>query len=222
MKHDTAIIEAAKATSSIKLKDISAAAAPAPKVGRPRKEGVTRYANGQIKRSAREEDVRAVVVEQRARHRGVSLAAATDPRLASPLGRLNMNGHLGPDQYTALAMYIGAVMKLRAVEGFRPLTPHAARVWDGEVGRGFGATPNLKESDDRVEWIGRLRCSVDEARAAVTREGGSDARGWLQAVEAFCDDTFEEDAYIRRPRVMCCIKLLAAALIRHYRLGGRR
>ena len=67
-----------------------------------------------------------------------------------------------------------------------------------------------------------MRRNVDEARAAVLRDGGSEALGWLKAVEAFCDDTFDEDAYTRRPRAMACIKLVATILARHYRLGGRR
>jgi len=75
--------------------------------GRPRIEGKLREPNGRLSR-AKDPAVR-VALEARARHTGLSIAQAADPRAENYLGRLAMLGReegLGHDQYAAAIKFL--------------------------------------------------------------------------------------------------------------------
>jgi hypothetical protein len=227
MKHDPKILEAAKATTDELLSRIGVSAPGAKKArgaGRPKREGVERYANGQIKRSERERDIREVAVRNRMKHRGVTLAQATDQRAGTPLGRLQLGGLITEAQALAGEAYIKLLTRLRAAEGLGSEFAKAQSVWgsEGVVTRADFA-PTLVESDDRVEYVVRKRAELDTLEAFVRERGGSQAIGWLRGLRSFAlDDEISTDAILAHPSAMSCLRAALNLLGLFFKIGDRR
>jgi hypothetical protein len=243
MKHDAAILKTAKVHSSELLHRVIAdPATPAihttaskatiaasgsrnkGRVGRPRKQGVERHACGQIKRSAREKDVRDVAIAQRVK-RGVSLADSLDQRAADPLGRLALAGHISEPMRLAAQHALDLYSKLATAEGLGSGFARAAKAWGDESAGGGGRafnSPVVEETADQVEHVQRCRKRVEDLEDFVRQRGGEEAIGWLRGLRALADASLDEKALLDHPRAMSCLRQLMSILCNYFRLGERR
>lgn len=103
--------------------------------GRPKKEGVERYTNGEIKHFEREKEVRAVVMEARDRVHGKNIDNASQ-YAGYTLGRMFLDGRISACERQAGDEYATQMVRYYSLVG---IPSPSARAQDLHSIKGFGA-----------------------------------------------------------------------------------
>jgi len=129
--------------------------------GRKRKPG-RRTACGRLANEETEREAMATVLNARARHFGVSITSARDPRLGTALGRLNYQGQISDEQYQAGQTFGELYQRHHRTMGLP--TPSPRSVAGLLINEGiFGGSEVIPSPDD----VARLRKRFDEAADAL-------------------------------------------------------
>ena len=129
--------------------------------GRKRKPG-RRTACGRLANEETEREAMATVLNARARHFGVSINSARDPRLGTALGRLNYQGRISDQQYQAGQTFGELYQRHHRTMGLP--TPSPRSVAGLLINEGiFGGSEVIPSPDD----VARLRKRFDEAADAL-------------------------------------------------------
>jgi hypothetical protein len=96
------------------------------RAGRKRKQGVTRYRDGQIATAEREREVVSVAVEARKRHHGATDANARHAEWGDSLGILLKTGQIDERQRAAGDHWIRVYMRYRRLKGLGSPNPKIA------------------------------------------------------------------------------------------------
>ncbi|OYY00910.1 MAG: hypothetical protein B7Y80_03055 [Hyphomicrobium sp. 32-62-53] len=129
--------------------------------GRKRKPG-RRTACGRLANEETEREAMATVLNARARHFGVSITSARDPRLGTALGRLNYQGRISDEQYQAGQTFGELYQRHHRTMGLP--TPSPRSVAGLLINEGiFGGSEVIPSPDD----VARLRKRFDEAADAL-------------------------------------------------------
>lgn len=178
------------------------AAAAKRRRGRPRIEGKLREPNGRISRSSNPPALQAL--KARARHMGLSLDQAKDPRAASYAGRLSILGRedgLSGDQYDAAQQFL----QLRNDYKKALLSPDAYY-------EATGIHLNADNMGEYEAWVGRVKKRYAGALKAIQEAQMDNGRENLYAALQYVviDD---QDL----PYLLGAVRLVLNALCRHFK-----
>ncbi|AQS42314.1 MAG: Hypothetical protein BHV28_16360 [Candidatus Tokpelaia hoelldobleri] len=173
------------------------------KRGRPRKEGVLREANGRISRAKK--PAAYVALAARARHTGLDLARASDPRAATYIGRLNMAGShegLSRDQYEAALKFL----EVRNDYQRSLLSPGAYYESSGQ--NSHTGDGNMA---DYTQWASRVRRRYDQAMKALQEAQFDNSSENLYAALQYVVINGQE-----LPHLLGATRIALNALARHF------